>query len=565
MAGVRVLGFNSSHDACAVLVEGGRVAAAVEEERLTRVKHQSGFPARAIRWILEDRGLTAADLSAVAYVWNPARGLLRFAWHVARHLPGSLAYFRSHPGTWRSIVGMRKTLRRDFGFRGPFVFVDHHLCHAASSFYASPFSSAAILTLDGTGEWETTLLARGREGAIERLGAVGYPHSLGKVYEAVTQFLGFRPMSGEGRVMGLAGHGEPRFIDLFRDIVRETRGGYRVDTSFFRYHLGADVKFSPELERVLGPPREEGAEITDRHRDIAASLQLRLEEVALVLARRLRARTGEDDLCVAGGVGFNSVMNGRLVRESGFRRVFITPAANDSGAALGAALAVAFRNLGVRERVALRSAALGPAFGESAVEAALRTAAVPYRRSADAPREAASLLARGLIIGWFHGAMEYGPRALGNRSILADPRRPEMKDILNRRVKRRESFRPFAPAVPLSEAHRFFEGIQESPFMLKVFAVREAARPLIPAVTHVDGTARVQTLTPADNGPFHDLVRAFGDLTGVPVVLNTSFNVNGQPIVCTPGEAIATFAESGLDALVLPPFIVERRTEGDGA
>lgn len=565
MAGVRVLGFNSSHDACAVLVEGGRVAAAVEEERLTRVKHQSGFPARAIRWILEERGLTAADLSAVAYVWNPARGLLRFAWHVARHLPGSLAYLRSHPGTWRSIVGMRKTLRRDFGFRGPFVFVDHHLCHAASSFYASPFSSAAILTLDGTGEWETTLLARGREGAIERLGAVGYPHSLGKVYEAVTQFLGFRPMSGEGRVMGLAGHGEPRFIDLFREIVRETRGGYRVDTSFFRYHLGADVKFSPGLERVLGPPRDEGAEITDRHRDIAASLQLRLEEVALLLARRLRARTGEDDLCVAGGVGFNSVMNGRLVRESGFRRVFITPAANDSGAALGAALAVAFRNLGVRERVALRSAALGPAFEESAIEAALRSAAVPFRRSADAPREAAGMLARGLIIGWFHGAMEYGPRALGNRSILADPRRAEMKDILNQRVKRRESFRPFAPAVPLDEAHRFFEGIQESPFMLKVFAVREAARPLIPAVTHVDGTARVQTLTPGDNGPFHDLVCAFGDLTGVPVVLNTSFNVNGQPIVCTPREAIATFAESGLDALVLPPFIVERGQEGDGA
>ncbi|MCA9320749.1 MAG: carbamoyl transferase, partial [Planctomycetes bacterium] len=311
-----ILGFNSTHDASAALVQDGRIVAAIEEERLTRAKHQGGFPRLAIDAVLRHAGASVSDLDAVTHYWNPWAGLGRFAWHLVKNLPGSLEYFRRQPGVWGHMRGLPARVRRELGYRGPFHHVNHHEAHAASTFYPSSFDEAAILTLDGTGEWTTTLMAFGRDCRIERVAAVDYPHSLGKVYEALTQYLGFRPMSGEGKVMGLAPFGQPRYLDLMRRIIQSRPPlGYQVDTSYFAYHLGRGIKYSPKLVEQLGPPREAESEIDDRHRDVAASLQARLEEVALDLARSLRERTGARRLCLAGGVAFNSVMNGRILRE----------------------------------------------------------------------------------------------------------------------------------------------------------------------------------------------------------------------------------------------------------
>jgi carbamoyltransferase len=551
-----ILGFNSTHDASAALVRDGAVVGAVEEERLSRRKHHYGFPERALDELLRAAGARFEDLDHAAFYWNPRRGLVRFGLHVLRHLPGSLAYFRRQPGIFRDFLALPRLLRDRYGFRGRFHFVDHHLAHAASAYYLSGFDDAAILTVDGTGEWTTTFLARGQGDAIVPLEEVRYPHSLGKVYEALTQYLGFRPLSGEGKVMGLASYGRPSYREAFERILpRNGHWDFRVDTGFFRYQLGNDVKYSDRLVELLGPPRAPESAIEPRHQDIAASLQERIEEEALRLAAHLHRRAPSRNLCLAGGVALNCVMNGRLLRESGFREVFVCPAAGDAGSALGAALEVHRRVAGRAPRATLARTDLGPAFGEEECAAALRAAGVPFTRERDVTARTAELLAGGRVVGWFQGRMEYGPRALGQRSILADPRDPAMKDTVNLRVKRREGFRPFAPAVPLEDADRFFEDARPSPFMLFAFRVRPEARALLGAVTHVDGTARVQTVDAREHPRFHRLLRAFGARTGVPVLLNTSMNVRGEPLVCRPEEAVACFLGTELDALVLGDLV----------
>ncbi|MEE9394786.1 MAG: carbamoyltransferase [Planctomycetota bacterium] len=556
-----VLGFNSTHDCSAALIDNGRIDFAIEEERLTRRKHQGGFPTQSIEAILDYRGIKISDLDAVTYYWNPYSGLGKFAWHFVRSLPGSLTYARRQPGVWTEMVGLKRKLRRDYGFKGRFYYVTHHLAHAASSFYPSPFDEAAILTLDGTGEWATTLFAQGRNERISTLGSVNYPHSIGKVYEAVTQYLGYRPMSGEGKVMGLAPYGEPRFLDDFRQILRKTGPmRYEVDTSYFQYQLGKGTKFSPALVKRLGPAREPESELDDRHRDVAASLQARLEELVLELARELREASGMKNLCLAGGVAFNSVMNGRILREAGFDDVFVTPAANDSGAAMGSALWASYHRGGVKERHPYPGAGLGPEFSFELIERALKAAGLKYEQPTDLFQDVAEDLAAGRVVAWFQGRMEYGPRALGNRSLLADPRRSDMKDHLNARVKHREGFRPFAPSVLAEKASEWFVDARPSPYMLKVFSVIESRREQIPAVTHIDGTARVQTVQAEHNPRYHALIAAFEEKTGVPMLLNTSFNVRGQPIVCSPEEAIESFQSTGIDTLVLGDFVIRKGT-----
>ncbi len=554
-----ILGFNSTHDCGAALVEDGRIVFAVEEERLTRRKHQGGFPARSLQACLDARGVDWSAVDAVAHYWNPRAGLFRFGWHVLRNLPRSRTFFRRQPGIWSHMSGLPRRLRQEFGFEGEFRHVDHHLAHAASCFFPSPFEEAAILTLDGTGEWTTTLMAEGKGTDIRVLERVGYPHSVGKVYEAVTQYLGFRPMSGEGKVMGLASYGEPRFIDLFRRLMRiDRRGRLRVDGRYFEYQYGRGTKYGPRLVAALGPARPPEGTLESRHSDIAASLQLCLEEVALELARRLRAATGQRRLCVAGGVAFNSVMNGRLLRESGFDEIFVTPAANDSGAGLGAALWVHHVLKGRGDRIPYPSPGLGPDFDEEACARALQAAGLRASRPGDFLAETARRIARGRIVAWFDGPMEYGPRALGHRSILADPRCPDMKDRLNARVKHREGFRPFAPSVLEERASEWFEGARPSPHMLFVFPVRSDKRARVPAICHVDGSARVQTVARATQPRYHALLCAFEAETGVPLVVNTSFNVRGQPIVCSPTDAIETFLGTDIDDLALGGFLLSK-------
>ncbi|MEZ6195248.1 MAG: carbamoyltransferase C-terminal domain-containing protein [Planctomycetota bacterium] len=556
---MRVIGFNSTHDCGAALVEDGRIRFAIEEERLTRVKHQGGFPTRSLAACAEAAGCPLSEIEAAADYWNPWKGLWRFGWHFLRSLPGSITHVRRQPGIWRSMLALEGRLRRETGFRGRFHFVDHHLAHAASTFYPSAFEEAAIMTLDGTGEWATTLFGVGRGRDIEVKGQVDYPHSLGKVYEAVTQYLGFRPMSGEGKVMGLAPYGEPRFLEDFRRIVvSDGPLSYRVDQDYFQYQLGRERKWSDRFAAHFGPPREAESEIEDRHRDLAASLQARLEEVALELARELRARTGQRRLCLAGGVAFNSVMNGRLLRDSGFEDVFVTPAANDAGAGLGAALWAARHHHDEDVRHPWPGTGLGPDIDpEEARAACVRRGLSPTRPEALA-EAVASRIAAGRVIGWCRGRMEYGPRALGQRSILADPRAAAMKDHVNARVKHREGFRPFAPAVLVERAEEWFEGVRPTPYMLEVFPVRPERRERVAAITHVDGSARVQTVGEESEPVFRELVRAFDRLTGVPMVMNTSFNVRGQPIVCRADDAVATFLETGIDTLVLGDLLIDK-------
>ncbi len=557
-----VLGFNSTHDASAALVRSGEVRQAVEEERLSRVRHHFGFPERAIRRVLESEGIGPRDVAHVAFYWNPYEGLFRFGAHFLRNLPRSLTYLGRQPSLWTSFLRLPRRLRA-MGFRARFHFVSHHTAHAASAFYPSPFPRAAILSVDGTGEWTTTLLARGDGRDVRSVRTISYPHSLGKVYEAATQYLGFEPNSGEGKVMGLAAYGRPRYADEFERIVPlNGHGEFRLDTRFFRFQFGESRKWSDDFARLLGPPRAPGSPIEARHEDVARALQDRLEEAALHLAAELHGVTGETDLCLAGGVALNSVMNGRLLREGPFRGIFVQPAAHDAGAALGAALVVSRRKDPAFERREMTSAALGTAFDSSRCERALAGAGVLFRRPAGLADEAARLLAEGRVVAWFEGRSEYGPRALGSRSLLADPRDPGMRDRLNVRVKGRETFRPFAPAVPLEAAARFFDGATDSPFMLMTFPVREEVRRAIPAVTHVDGTARVQTVRREIQPRFHALLEAFGRLTGVPVLLNTSLNRRGEPIVDSPEEAVALYLASEIDALVLEDLLAVKGNGG---
>jgi len=578
-----ILGINAYHaNASAAIVADGRLLAAVEEERLNRVKYAAGLPVRAIQFCLDRAGVKLEEVDHIAIPRDPWARLgtkLRFAARMPRF---ALDRFR----VMRRFAGVRQDLASAFGLapesiRARIHRVEHHTAHLASAFFVSPFERAAVLSADGLGDFASAMWALGEGPRLRALGEVTFPHSLGMYYTALTQYLGFWKFGDEYKVMGLAAYGQPEFLQEFRRIVRGGPGNsFRLGLKYFIHQRqGAEMTwrdanstpvlgrlFSPYLETRLGPARKADEPLTPRHHNLAASMQAALEEVLIAQWNHLAASTGQKSLCLAGGVAFNCLANGKIFRRSPFERVFVQPAAGDAGLSVGAAFAVCHQILGRPRDFSMDHAYWGPDFSPASIRAALDSHGfasdeVRFFELETEPlfRQAARHIAAGKIVGWFQGAVEWGPRALGNRSILADPRRPEMKEILNRRIKHREIFRPFAPSILEEAVGEYFEVTHPSPFMTFAFPVRPEKRSVIPAPTHVDGTARLQTVSRAANPLFWQLLRAVGDLTGVPVVLNTSFNDN-EPIVCRPQEALDCFARTQMDVLVMDKFIIEKRS-----
>jgi carbamoyltransferase len=571
-----ILGINAYHgDAAAAITRGGQIIAAAEEERFNRFKHSAGFPAQAIRYCLEAAGIGPESLDHVGISRDPSAHLHKKILYAATRAP--LQQIKDRLGNAAKVRDIRDELARVFDIskkqlHARFHNIEHHRAHLASCFFVSPFSRAALLSIDGFGDFISTMWAVGEENEIEVLGQVEYPHSTGIVYTATTQFLGFPHYGDEGKVMGLAPYGRPRYIDEFRELIRtEENGQFRLNLDYFRHHAeGVEMTweagspvigrvYSDSFARLFGSPRVPGAALTDRERDIAASLQHRLEEIAFHVLEHLHRRTGLTDLGLAGGVAYNSVMNGKILLNTPFKRLFIQPAAGDSGTALGVCYQI-YNGVLKRERgEAMNGAYTGPEFSSDQIRCVLQSSELEFESFTDAAvtKRAAHDLADGLVVGWFQGRMEFGPRALGNRSILVDPRRAEMKDVLNDRIKKREPFRPFAPSVLEERVGDYFEQTHPAPTMLMVYQIRKERRQEIPAVTHVDGSGRLQTVSRAVNERYYELISNFEKLTGVPVILNTSFNEN-EPIVRTPEEAIECFRKTKMDVLYLGNFAVRR-------
>lgn len=566
-----ILGLTTLGDSAATLICDGRLIAAAEEERFSRVKHHSGFPYSAMQFCLDHAGIKISDVRHVSLYWKP--WILRHkAMQAVKSLAISADMFRARVDRGvaqvsDSYLGMFKLpwmIRKEYGssdFR--FRYLEHHICHAASAFLVSPFDSAAIFTLDGTGEETTTMFSHGRDTKIRPLKRIKLPHSLGQFYSAITNYLGFDMFGGdEWKVMGLAAYGEPEFYDFLAKRVLSRNGNYdfHVNIRVLDHHLAKRYKFSGELIGAIGPARQPHEELTKRHQNVAASAQKVLEDIVLHLLEGLHRETGEENLCLAGGVAFNSVMNGRIINESPFKRVFIQPAAGDAGCSLGAAF-FTYNSILKNPRVSrMEHVYWGPSFTNQQCIAALKSAGLEFETFPEEEliRRVAQLIADGAIVGWFQGRMEFGPRALGNRSFLADPRRADMRELLNKKVKLREWFRPLAPSM-LEEASVTIFGVpRHDPYMVTVFTVPEEQRTRIPAVVHVDNTARPQTVSRATNPRYWKLIKEFERLTGVPVLLNTSFNIQ-EPIVCRPEDAIKTFQSANFDALVLEDNLALRR------
>lgn len=564
-----VLGLSNMRDAAAALVHNERTLAAAEEERFVRIKHVTALPVHAIAYCLREAGVRLDEVDEIAVPWK--------YWVLGRRAALALGAMVRSPTLfrvkgqrslerlgqeWTELAFLAWKLRAQFGpGRYRPVYLDHHLCHAASTFLVSPFERAAILVVDGASEAHTAMLAVGEGKTIRVLKRINLPHSLGQFYSAITAFLGFRPEHDEYIVMGLSAHGESRFAPVLREKILRLlpAGEFHLNTRLFDFHLARVGIFLPALQSLLGPNRLPGEELTQRHRDIAASAQLVLEEAMLHLARHLRRLAGAEHLCLAGGVTYNCVANSRIRRELDFKQVYVQPAAGDAGTALGAALWLSSRRDGLPRREVMRDAYLGPQFSEEECRRALESAGLTYQAL---PEEAlcdraAAELARGRLVFWFQGRMEWGPRALGNRSLLADPRREDMREVINTKVKHREPFRPFAPSVLEERAADYFDVSSPSPFMLFTYPVLPSAKGVIPAVVHVDGTSRIQTVDRETNPRFRKLLEAFDRHTGVPVLLNTSFNVN-EPIVCSPDEAIRCFLRTEVEWLVLGQLLVGR-------
>lgn len=573
---MRILGLSNMRDASAALVDDGRIIAAAEEERFVRIKHVTALPIHAVRFCLQTAGIRLEDLDAVAVPWK--------YWQVGRRAALAIGSMLRSPRLfavkgartverlsqeWRELAFLRGYLSRlvDGTRCPPVVFLDHHVCHAASAVMVSPFERAAVLVVDGASEAHTTLLANADREQIRVIRRVPLPHSLGQFYAAITSYLGFTPDQDEYIVMGLAAYGAPHFARTLHERVLSPvpDGGFRLNTRLLDFHLARRRIFSSDFLRLFGPARRPDEDVLPRHQDMAASAQAVLEETLLHLARQLKSLTKENRLCLAGGVAYNCVANSRLLADAGFDELFVPPAAGDSGAALGAALWLAKRRGGTSARTVMRNASLGPSFSEDDCRAALEGAGLAVERLDDALlcETVAGELAAGRLVFWFQGRMEWGPRALGNRSLLADPRREDMRALINLKVKLREPFRPFAPSVLEERAAEYFEMRGPSPFMVQTARVRASMKGVIPAVVHVDGTARVQTVDAESNRRYRQLLESFGRRTGVPVLLNTSFNVN-EPIVCTPREAVACFLRTDVDWLVMENLLARRRSTPSG-
>ena len=562
---MRILGLVSdTHDSGIALLQDGVPDLVIEEERLSRRKHTWRFPDQALTAAFGDRGLDLADVEAITTPWNISNLRRTFAKALVRRFPASLDLLRqeARPTQRDGILVLNhrlaRNLRRHFGVGRlpPLVNVGHHDSHAAI-FFVSPFEDATVLVMDGYGDDASTSVYTGEGCRLTRHWHTDIFNSLGMVYTFMTQYLGFGGFAEEGKVMALAAMGGPSHVERFRDLIRlEPEGRYRVDMSYFDYDAHAMLRpFKPKFLSAFGPPRQPGAPLEQRHLDVAFALQAVTEEAILHIARDLERRFPSRNLIITGGVALNCVANGRVARETSFGQVWVPPVASDSGAPLGSALWHHHQTLRRPRGFVLDRVSYGLDYGDAAIEAALVAAGLPFERLAGQAMQerVAQDLAQGRIVGWYQGRFEMGPRALGNRSLLADPRRAEMKDTLNRRIKNREGFRPFAPVVLVEEAGRYFELDGPDPFMTKAPRVRPEMRDKIPAAVHVDGTARVQTIAREQNARYYDLVRAFGALTGVPVLINTSFNEQ-EPIVARPQEAIACFLRTDLDVLAIGDF-----------
>jgi carbamoyltransferase len=577
------------HDAAACLVRDGEIVAAAQEERFTRKKHDAGFPANAVAYCLREAGVTAADLDYVGFYDKP---LLKFERLLEQYLgvaPRGFRQFVTAMPVWlkdklftRSLIRKEPVLE---GFDGDVLFTEHHESHAASAFYPSPFLEAAVLTMDGVGEWATSSWGVGRGRDLDIHAELHYPHSLGLLYSAFTYYTGFKVNSGEYKVMGLAPYGEPRYVDLILGTLVDLKedGSFKLDMRYFDYLAGFTMT-SPAFDELFGgPPRKPESPLTQREMDLAASVQVVTEEVMLRMARHVHRETGMRNLCLAGGVALNCVGNGRLLREGPFERIWIQPAAGDAGGALGVALAIHHKVLGQDRRLrsegdSMHGSYLGPQFSDVEIEAVLREVGAVWERAPDEATlvaRTADLLADEKVVGWVQGRMEFG---LGARSILGDPRSPKMQSVMNLKIKYRESFRPFAPSVLRERVSEWFELDVESPYMLLVAKVRpehriamtpeqeklfgieklNVPRSTIPAVTHIDYSARIQTVHRETNPRYHALLTAFAERTGCPVLVNTSFNVRGEPIVCTPRDAYRCFMRTEMDYLVLGSYIIEK-------
>ena len=557
-------------DSAASLIKDGELVAAMEEERVSRKKHHSGFPYNAIQFCLDEAGITLKDVAHVGHYWKPwilrhkavqavKSAFINYDMFKARADRGVTQVSESYLGMFRHA----KRLREKFGASDfKFHFIEHHQSHAASAFFVSPFDSAAILTWDGTGEDTTTLFCKGKGNKIEVLKRIKLPHSLGQFYSAVTNYIGFDMFTGEEwKVMGLAAYGKPKYYDFFseRVLTKNGKSDFKFNIEVLDHHLAKHYKFPDAILKELGPERKPGDELTEHHWDIAASAQRVLEDTAIYLANEIKDMTGEENLCMAGGVAFNSVMNGRIFHETKFENFYVQPAAGDAGCSLGAALMVWHQKLGNPRDFVMNHAYYGPGFTNEECRKVLDKANLKYQTMADEQLlpTVAQMIADGAIVGWFNGRMEWGPRALGARSFIADPRRKDMREILNEKVKLREWFRPLAPSMLEEYGNEIFGKEHHDPFMITVIEVSEEWKEKIPAVVHVDGSARPQMVSKKTNPRYWNLIEEFRKITGIPLLLNTSFNIQ-EPIVCSPQDAVNTFKNASFDALVLENNLVLR-------
>jgi carbamoyltransferase len=548
------------HDSAAALIKDGKVIAAAEEERFTRIKHDNSFPFNAIEFCLKYAGITINDVKYIAFYEKPLLKFERILQTFVETYPFSYApFWRAIPDWITNKLAIKSTIRKKLGYKGKILFVPHHEAHAASTFYPSPFNKAAILTVDGVGEWKTIGLYLGNGKDIIPLKEIHFPNSLGLLYSTFTSFLGFKVNEDEWKVMGLAAYGKPRYYDKFKKIVEINEdGSFSLNMKYFAFRESFKM-WSKEAEKLFGKPRKPDEKITKRHADIAASLQKITEEIYLKILNHLYSLTKVKNLCIAGGVALNAIANGKIYYQTKFKRVFIQGAAGDNGAALGAALFVYHYLLKKRRNFVQRHLYFGPKFSNEYIKNFLDRVGAKYEFLEDDEliQRVARLLAKNKVVGWFRGRMEFGPRALGARSILANPKPKWMKDRVNE-IKRREAFRPFAGSVLQEKVYEYFEVPEKnhySPFMIFAFKVRKEKIKYINAITHADGTCRIQTVNLRDNGIYYKLIKEFYKITNIPVILNTSFNLKGEPIVCKPEEAYEDFIKTNMDYLVLENYL----------
>lgn len=589
---MNILGISAFyHDSAACFVRDGEIIAAAQEERFTRKKHDYNFPINAVEYCLKEAGINAEELDYVGFYDKPFIKFERILYSYLAYAPiGIKSFFKSIPLWIKRKLFIRDIIKKELGYNGQILFPEHHESHAASAFYPSPFSEAAILTIDAVGEWATTSYGIGKENDISIMSELKFPHSLGLLYSAFTYYTGFKVNSAEYKVMGLAPYGEPKYVDTILDKLIDLKedGSFKLNMRYFNYCTGLTMTNGRFNKLFGGRPCKPGSKVTQREMDLARSIQVVTEEIVFRMANHVYKETGKKNLCLAGGVALNCVSNGRLLREGPFENLWIQPAAGDAGGALGVALLIWYKYLGNNRkldeaRMLQKASYLGNYYTDEEIEGFLTKEGIPFEKlkTKEIPPRIAELIASENVIGWFEGRMEFGPRALGSRSIIGDPRSKEMQSIMNLKIKYRESFRPFAPTVLREHVSDYFDIDCESPYMSLVANIKDekrikmsgeeeklfgleklkVVRSEVPAITHVDYTARIQTVTKEDNPLFYSVIEEFYKKTGCPMIVNTSFNVRGEPIVCRPEEAYKCFMRTGMDYLIMGSYLLDKKKQ----